>query len=421
MNRVAVAQAGKAPDDIGRRDAADPLGYLRGRFHMPEGIVYLAGNSLGPAPVAVFADIDTAVREEWAEGLIRSWNDAGWFSLVDTLGDRIGVLTGAAPGQTVVCDSTSINVYKALKAAVSLNPGRTAIVAEAGSFPTDLYVAEGVVSGLPGARLLLEGRDGGSIESLLGSDTAVVLVNHVDYKTGELRDMAELTRRIHAAGALVVWDLCHSVGVMEIELDAAAADFAVGCTYKYLNCGPGSPSFIYAARRHHARISQPLSGWWGHAAPFAFETGYRPDAGIRRMLCGTQPILSLRGLNAGLAAIEDVAMADIRAKSLAITDLFMELVEDSCRANGAAIATPRGHDRRGSQVSIVFEGGYAVVQALIARGIIGDFRAPDIMRFGFAPAYLGFADVWRAADAFNDVMATGAWKASGLSTRRAVT
>ena len=240
-------------------------------------------------------------------------------------------------------------------------------------------------------------------------------------RAGELRDMAELTRRIHAAGALVVWDLCHSVGVMEIELDAAAADFAVGCTYKYLNCGPGSPSFIYAARRHHARISQPLSGWWGHAAPFSFETGYRPDAGIRRMLCGTQPILSLRGLNAGLAAIEDVAMADIRAKSLAMTDLFIELVEDSCRANGATIATPRDYDRRGSQVSIVFEGGYAVVQALIARGIIGDFRAPDIMRFGFAPAYLGFADVWRAADAFNDVMATGAWKASGLSTRRAVT
>ena len=421
MNQMATALTGSVPDDIKRRDATDPLGSLRDRFHLPRGIVYLAGNSLGPAPVAAFADIDTALREEWAEGLIRSWNDAGWFSLVDTLGDRIGALTGAAPGQTVACDSTSINIYKALKAALSLDSGRRTIVAEAGSFPTDLYVAEGVVSGLPGARLLLEGRDGLSIESLLAADTAVVLVNHVDYRTGERRDMAALTRNIHAAGATVVWDLCHSAGVMGIDLDAAGADFAVGCTYKYLNCGPGSPAFIYAAKRHHARISQPLSGWWGHVAPFAFETGYRPDAGIRRLLCGTQPVLSLRALDAGLAAIEDAAMADIRAKSLAMTDLFIDLVADTCRAHGATIVTPSDHDRRGSQVSIMFESGYAVVQALIARGIIGDFRAPDIMRFGFAPAYLGFADVWRAAEAFNDVMATGAWKAAGFSTRRAVT
>lgn len=425
MNQ-AVSQATSSseaavPVEIARRDAADPLAHLRDRFHVPTGMVYLAGNSLGPAPVAAFADLETAIRKEWAEGLIRSWNDAGWFSLVDRLGDRIGALIGAAPGQTIACDSTSINVYKALKAGLSLRPGRATIVAEAQSFPTDLYVAEGTVAGTPGAKLLLEGRDGDTIESLLDGDTAVVLVNQVDYKTGATRDMAALTARIHAAGAVVVWDLCHSAGVMEVALDAARADFAIGCTYKYLNCGPGSPAFIYAAKRHHGALSQPLSGWWGHAAPFAFETGYRPDAGIRRLLCGTQPILSLRGLEAGLSAIEDVPMAAIRTKSLAMTDLFIELVEETCSIHCATLVTPREHDRRGSQVSIAFADGYAVIQALISRGVIGDFRAPDTMRFGFAPAYMSFADVWRAAQAFNEVMRTGAWKDPRFSTRRAVT
>lgn len=421
MNQAVRPSEARAPEAIERRDAADPLAHLRARFHLPAGMVYLAGNSLGPAPVAAFADIDKAVRQEWAEGLIRSWNDAGWFSLVDTLGDRIGALIGAAAGQTIVCDSTSINVYKALKAGLSLRPGRATIVAEAASFPTDLYVAEGAVAGTPGATLLLEGRDGDTIESLLDGNTAVVLVNQVDYKTGATRDMAALTARVHAAGAVIVWDLCHSAGVMPMTLDEAKADFAIGCTYKYLNCGPGSPAFIYAAQRHHAALSQPLSGWWGHAAPFAFETGYRPDGGIRRLLCGTQPILSLRGLNAGLAAIEDVPMQAIRDKSLAMSDLFIELVEETCRIHGARLITPREHARRGSQVSIDFDNGYAVIQALIARGVIGDFRAPATMRFGFAPAYLSFADVWRAADAFNDVMATGAWKDPRFSARRAVT
>ncbi|GAA2839108.1 kynureninase [Aminobacter aminovorans] len=421
MNQAVSVKVASVPLEIEQRDAADPLRHLQARFHLPQGKVYLAGNSLGPAPVAAFDDIEAAVRKEWAQGLVQSWNDADWFSLVDTLGDRIGALVGAAPGQTVACDSVSINVYKALHAGLSLRPGRTTIVAEAGSFPTDLYVAEGVVAGRPDIKLLLEGVDADDIEELIDERTAVVLVNHVDYKSGELRDMAALTSRIHAAGAIAVWDLCHSAGVIAVELDACDVDLAIGCTYKYLNCGPGAPAFIYAAKRHQATLRQPLSGWWGHAAPFAFEVGYRPDSGARRLLCGTQPILSLRALNTGLAAIEDVAMVDIRAKSLAMSDLFIDLVEQTCRDHGATIVTPRDHAIRGSQVSITFKNGYAVVQALMARGIVGDFRAPDMMRFGFAPAYLSFADVYRAADAFNDVMTSGSWREERFNRRRAVT
>ena len=340
MNLASLDRTGVA-SEIARRDGADPLGHLRARFHLPAGAIYLAGNSLGPAPVAAFSDMAVAMREEWAEGLVRSWNDAGWFALVNTLGDRLGRLIGAAPGQTVVCDSVSVNVYKALHAALALRPDRNVIVAEGGSFPTDLYVAEGVAAGRPDLVLKLEGVDAPRIEDLVDERTAVVLVNHVDYKTGELRDMAALNRLIHAKGAVAVWDLCHSAGVVPVDLDGAGADLAIGCTYKYLNCGPGAPAFIYAAARHHDALSQPLSGWWGHAAPFAFERGYRPAGGIQRLLCGTQPILSMRVVDAGLAAIEDVEMSALRAKSLALTDLFMELVEPVCRAHGATIVTPR--------------------------------------------------------------------------------
>lgn len=407
--------------EMARRDAADPLRHLRERFHVPAGMIYLAGNSLGPAPVAAFRDMEAVMRQEWAEGLVKSWNDAGWFALVGTLGDRLGHLTGAAPGQTVACDSVSVNVYKALYAALALRPDRNVIVAEGGSFPTDLYVAEGVVAGRPGLVLKLEGVDAERIEDLIDEDTAVVLVNHVDYKTGALRDMAALTRLIHDKGAVAVWDLCHSAGVMPVDLDGAKADLAVGCTYKYLNCGPGAPAFIYAAARHHDALTQPLSGWWGHAAPFAFERGYRPAGGIQRLLCGTQPILSMRVLDAGLGAIEDVPLSALRAKSLALTDLFMELVEPACQAHGATIVTPTDHAERGSQVSIAFKNGFAVVQALIARGVIGDFRAPETMRFGFAPAYLGYADVQRAAEAFNEVLTSELWRDERFAKRRAVT
>lgn len=402
-------------------DAADPLRGFRARFALPEGIVYLDGNSLGAAAHAVFEDLRKAAEEEWGQGLIRSWNAAGWFDLPLELGDRIGRLVGAAAGQTVVADTTSVNIHKALHAALALRPDRHVIVAEAGSFPTDLYMAEGVAAARPGTRLRLEGVDAAAIEDLIDRDTAVVLVNHVNYKTGALRDMAALTATAHAAGALAVWDLCHSAGALPVALDAAGADFAVGCTYKYLNGGPGAPAFVYAARRHHDGMSQPLSGWWGHARPFAFETGFAGAEGIRRFQCGTQPILSLRALKAALDLWDEVDMDALRQKSIALTDLFIALVEAGCGRHGVALETPRKGALRGSQVSFAHPHAYAVMQALIARGVIGDFRAPATLRFGFAPLYVGYADVWRAAAALREIFDSGAWRDPRFAVRAAVT
>jgi kynureninase len=399
-------------------DRTDPLRDKRELFELPAGVIYLDGNSLGPPPKTAFAELERAARHEWGEGLIRSWNSAGWWSLTDTLGDRIGRLIGAGAGETVVTDTTSINVFKALHAALALRPERHVILAERDSFPTDLYIAEGVAASRPDTELRLAGN--AELGHMIDERTAVVLINHVDYRTGALRNMAHLTHRAHQAGALVVWDLCHSAGVVPVALDALDVDFAIGCTYKYLNGGPGAPAFIFANRRHHEGLVQPLSGWWAHAAPFAMESGYRPATGIRRLLCGTQPILSLRALKAALDVLEGVEIAAIRAKSLALTSFFMELVEPVCCAFGARIITPRD-DGRGSQVSIAHEQAYPLVQALIDRGIIGDFRAPDIMRFGFAPLYLSYREVADAVAALHDVLATEAWRDAKFSTRALVT
>ncbi|MGA0616539.1 kynureninase [Paracoccus sp. KR1-242] len=402
-------------------DASDPLARLRQGFLLAEGEVYLDGNSLGVASAAALDALRIGAREEWSQGLIRSWNTAGWFDLPVELGDAIGRLVGAAQGQVVVSDTTSINIYKALHAAIGLRPGRKVIVAEAGSFPTDLYIAEGVISTLPGVTMRLEGRDADRIEDLLDDDVAAVLVNHVNYKTGALRDMAELTRAIHGVGALAVWDLCHSAGALPITLDEAKADFAVGCTYKYLNGGPGSPAFIYVASRHLAKAQQPLSGWWGHARPFAFETGYQGDPGIRRFQCGTQPVLSLRALKGALSVWDDVDMGQLRAKSIALTELFIQLVEEKCTGHGLVLESPRDPARRGSQVAFGHEHAYEIVQALIERGVIGDFRAPHTLRFGFTPLYLSHADVARAVQVLADVLESGLWREPRFAVRGAVT
>jgi kynureninase len=401
-------------------DAADPLRGMREFFHLPADVLYLDGNSLGPPPKAAFVELDKAARHEWGEGLIRSWNAAGWFTLTDTLGDRIGRLIGAEPGETVVTDTTSINVYKALHAALGLRPDRTVILAEADSFPTDLYIAEGVASARAGVRLRLASA-GVALDSLIDEQTAVVLINHVDYRTGALRDLAGLTEQVHARGALVLWDLCHSAGALPIALNAADADFAIGCTYKYLNGGPGAPAFIFAARRHHERLVQPLSGWWAHAQPFAMESTYRPASGIRRLLCGTQPILSLSALKAALDVFDAADLASIRAKSVALTGLFMDLVEPLAAEFAARIITPRAVTRRGSHVAMTHEHAYEIVQALIARGVIGDFRAPDIMRFGFAPLYLRYRDAFDAATALRDVLRSEVWRDPRFTTRATVT
>ena len=401
------------------RDADDPLRSLRDRFVIPDGLIYLDGNSLGPMPRAAAAALSRTIEEEWARDLIKSWNSAGWFDMPIRLGDRLGALIGAAPGQTAVCDTTSINLYKTIHAAIGMRPGRDVVVAEAGAFPTDLYIVEGAMAsaGRPMQRRLV--RHDVPIEELLDERVAVVVLSHVDYRSGRLLDVADITRKVHAAGALVVWDLCHSAGVIEFAFDAEDIDFVVGCTYKYLNGGPGSPAFICVARRLLAQARNPLSGWWGHAAPFAFERDFRPDAGIRRFLCGTQPIVSLRGVEAALDALDGVAIADLRRKSLALTDLFMARV--AALAPELEIVTPRDPMLRGAQVALAFVNGYPVVQAMIERGVVGDFRAPDVMRFGFAPAYLRYQEVWDAAEILAECVRGEVWREPRYRQRHAVT
>lgn len=402
-------------------DAADPLRSMRERFVLPEGVIYLDGNSLGAASPAVFGELQKAATQEWAEDLIRAWNTAGWFDMPVVLGDQLGRLIGAAEGQTVVCDTTSINIYKVLHAALAMRPDRHVIVAEGDSFPTDLYMAEGVASTRPGAVLRLEGVDAANVEELIDDQVAVILLNHVNYKSGELRDMAALTRKAHDAGALIVWDLCHTAGAMPVELDKANADFAVGCTYKYLNGGPGAPAFLYVATRHQGEARQPLSGWWGHARPFAFEQGYAAGSGIRRFLCGTQPVLSMRALKGALDLWDDVDLTVLREKSIALTDLFIQLVEAKCAGYGLELESPRDGSKRGSQVSFMHEHGYRIMRALIERGVIGDFRAPSTIRFGFTPLYVGYKDVWAAVAVLEDILRTEAWKDERFGVRTAVT
>jgi kynureninase len=389
-------------------------------------VIYLDGNSLGALPRRTPARVRAMVEDEWGRGLIRSWNDAGWYDLPCVLGDRLAPLVGAEPGEVVVCDSTSVNLFKVLTAALRLRPGRRVIVSEAGSFPTDLYVAEGV-GGLFGGRELrlidpdpggeVDGAFDTALDAALDDGVAVVLLSHADYRTGRLYDMAAVTERAHRHGALVIWDLCHTAGALPVALGDCGADFAVGCTYKHLNGGPGSPAFLYAARCHHASVSQPLTGWFGHADPFAFDREYAPAPGIGRFLTGTPPLLSLAGLQASLEIWATVDLAALRAKSLALTELFIEFTGGL----GLELVTPRDPGRRGGQVSFRHPHGQAVVRALIGRGVIGDFRAPDIMRFGFAPLYLTYCDVWDAAAALADVLGSGAWRDERFAVHGTVT
>ena len=391
------------------RDAADPLASLRERFDLPPGVIYLDGNSLGARPRAALARAQQVVAQEWGVGLIKSWNTAGWFDMPKRLGDRLAPLIGARAGEVAVTDTTSLNLFKALAAALHLQAQgetshRRTIVTERSNFPTDIYMAEGLTNWLErGYRVRLVD----SIEEIpaaVDGDCAVLMLTHVNYRTGYQHDMALLTRHAHAQGALAVWDLAHSAGAVPVDLHAAEADFAVGCTYKYLNGGPGAPAFIWVPRRHQAQFNHPLSGWWGHAQPFAMAPSFAPCDGIGRALCGTQPVVSLAMVECGLEIFEATGMDALRVKSLALTDLFIELVESRCAAHPLALVTPREHARRGSQVSFTHPHGYAVMAALIARGVIGDYREPQIMRFGFTPLYTSFADVWDAVEILKDIL-----------------
>ncbi|MER5439484.1 kynureninase [Streptomyces sp. NPDC002790] len=402
-------------------DAADPLASLREEFVLPEGVNYLDGNSLGALPRAARTRVGEMVDVEWGQGLIRSWNTAGWFDKPAVLGDRLAPLIGAGPGEVVVCDSTSINLFKVFSAALGMRPDRKVVVSEAGSFPTDLYMMEGATGLLDGYQRRLVGADAPTLEEALDENVAVVVLSHVDYRTGQLHDMASVTELAHSHGALVIWDLCHSVGALPVRLGESGADFAVGCTYKYLNGGPGSPAFVYVPQRHQEVARQPLTGWHGHADPFAFTTDYQPATGIKRFQCSTPQLLSYAPLEASLDIWERVDLEQLRGKSLAMTDLFIDLVEQECGEFGLEVVTPRDADARGSQVALRHTDGYPVMQALIDRGVIGDFRAPDLLRFGFTPLYLRFVDVWDAVQFLREVLTTEAWREDRYALRSKVT
>ena len=435
-------------------DAQDPLRPLREHFTLPEGVIYLDGNSLGALPRAAPAHVAKVVAQEWGQDLITSWNKADWVNLPQRLGDQFAPWIGAGPGQVVFTDTTSINLYKVLSAAAQVarqdHPGRTRVLSERSNFPTDLYIAESVCAQHGLQLVLLEPDD---IDAALTDDVALLLLTHVNYRTGAMHDMAATTARAHARGIVCVWDLCHSAGAVPVDLLGADADYAVGCSYKYLNGGPGAPAFVWVHPRHTDRFWQPLSGWFGHGAPFEFTPDYRPAAGIHRYLCGTQPIISLSALQCGLdvftAAQSLGGMAALRTKSLALTDLFIQLVEERCAGYGLGLATPREHAQRGSQVCLTRDegagvngqgsGAYAIVQALIARGVIGDYRAgsgaapsagkgdggkgphKDILRFGFTPLYIGFEDVWNGVEHLRQVLESGEWQKPEFNQTHAVT
>ena len=419
-------------DDCLARDAADPLAPLRDQFVLPAGIVYLDGNSLGALPKTAAARVAQVLSQEWGQQLIQSWNTAGWIELPQRIGDKIGRLVGARAGDLVVADSTSVNLFKVLSAALNIAtagvpaaPQRGVIVSERGNFPTDLYIAESLARER-GFELRLVDAPEAIEPALAGGRVAVLMLTQVDYRSGRLHDMAEMTQLAHAHGALAVWDLAHSAGALPVDLQGADADFAVGCGYKYLNGGPGAPAFVWVHPRHAERFVQPLAGWMGHAAPFEFTPAYRPAPGIARYLCGTPALLSMAALECGvdtvLAAEAFGGLAALRAKSLALTDLFIERIEQRCADGGVSVVTPRAPALRGSQVSLSrVEGAHAIVQALIARGVIGDFRAPDVLRFGFTPLYLRFVDVWDAAEHLHAVLAGNEWRDERFQRKAAVT
>lgn len=386
------------------RDLADPLAHTRERFDLPDGLIYLDGNSLGPLPHGVDERVRRVIRQQWGRDLITSWNKHGWWDLPLTVGRKLAPIIGAAPDEVVVTDATSVQLYKLLMTAARLRPERSVIVTEPGSFPTNSYIAVSVAETLGLTVRWWSVEDEPDIAEVLDDDVAVVSLCHVDYRLGRMHDAATVTRKVHDAGALMLWDLCHSAGAVDVQLDEWEADFAAGCGYKYLNGGPGAPSFAYVNAAWLDAVQQPISGWHGHAAPFALERDYRAADGVRRMQTGSNSVIAMAALDAALDAFEGVTMADVRAKSLALTDFFIHLVDYSLGQFGATIEAPRDPAQRGSQVCVRVENAYGFVQALIKRGVVGDFREPDLARFGFAPLYVRFADVAEAVKQMAEVL-----------------
>lgn len=401
-------------------DAGDPLASFRARFALPEGVIYLDGNSLGALPKSAIERARGVIGEEWGDGLIRSWNDADWMDLPFKAGDKIARLIGAGEGEVVACDSTSVNLFKLLAAAFALRPERRVLLTEVDNFPTDNYVTEGISEFL-GERVIRRLVSTDDIIGAIDGDTAVVSLTHVNYRTGRIHDMAAINEAAAAVGALTLWDLSHSAGAVLLDLNSSGSDLAVGCGYKYLNGGPGAPAYLFVAARHQEAIRQPISGWMGHAAPFEFAAGFRPAPGIARMLSGTPPVIALAVLESGLDILVEAGMAALREKSVALGELFIARIEETCAGHGLELLSPRNAAERGSQVSYAYANGFGAVPALIERGVIGDFRQPDVMRFGFAPLYLRYVDVWDAAEAFATVLDGEEWRGHKIGDKGAVT
>ena len=404
-------------DEAEHLDAADPLALSREQFSLPEGLIYLDGNSLGALPKSAPTALRTAAERQWGDDLIASWNKHQWIDWPAQIAAKLAPIVGAKPSELLIADSTSVCLFKLLAAAVSARPGRKTIVSQQANFPTDLYVAQGLADMLG---LQLKTVPGEQLVDATGSDTAVVTITHVDYRSAAVHDMRAINDAAHAAGALTVWDLSHSAGALELDLNGSGCDLAVGCGYKYLNGGPGAPAFIYVADQLQGELANPLQGWMGHADPFAFVDDYRPVRGINRFLTGTPPILAMAALDAGIGTFEGIAMGDVEAKSRRLSQLFIEEVEARC-GDEVRLASPRDPAQRGSHVVFAHPEGYAVMQALIARGVVGDFRAPDLMRFGFTPLYTRYSDVVGAAEILSDILARREWDQPRFKARAKVT
>lgn len=406
--------------DCEAMDRDDPLAHFRSEFLLPEGVIYLNGNSLGAMPKAAAERARRVVEHEWALGLIGSMNAAGWYDLPSHLGRKAAAVIGAQPHEVILTDSTSINLCKVMAAALEVRSDRRVIVMEGSNFPTNNYIVQGLIKAL-GRGHEIRFAEGGEIETAIDEHVAVVCLTQVHYRSGRLHDMADITARAHAAGAVAVWDLCHSAGAMPVDLNDCGVDFAVSCTYKYLNCGPGAPAILFVAERHHGHYTQPLTGWYAHAAPFEFERDYRPAKGIRQMLTGTQPTVSLSLAEPGLDLMLRADLDAIRTKSCLLTELFIELVEERLGDSGMQLASPRPADERGSQVSFLCDHGYPIVRALHDAGVLCDFRAPGLMRFGFAPLYIRYIDVWDAVERLGEILSRGTWRKPKFQVREAVT
>ena len=401
-------------------DQSDPLAAFRDEFFLPDDVIYLNGNSLGAMPLAAAGRAKQVIEHEWAEGLIGSMNTAGWYELPSTLGRKIAPIVGANPDEVVMTDAVGINLYKVVSAALKMQPDRRIVVMEGSNFPTNNYMVQGLLAELDKG-YTIRFAEADEIMDAIDEDVAAICITHVHYKTGHIHDMAAITKKAQSVGAAAVWDLCHSVGAMPVDLNGCNVDFAVGCTYKYVNCGPGAPSLLFVAKRHHGKYSQPLTGWYGHADPFGFERDYRPVEDVRQMLTGTQATASLSIAEIGIDIMLRADMQQIRDKSMRMTDLFIELVEERCGDHGFELISPRNAEQRGSHVSFHNDDGYSIIRAMHDKGVVCDFRAPGKMRFGFAPLYIRYVDVWDAVDRLHDILTNQIWKEPKYQVRATVT